>query len=62
MVQNWGFFMSNKKYTSKLYIHLPYYQLNNFTKMGDLLKTAVVVLVALAVYDMFIKKMLNKAA
>jgi hypothetical protein len=30
--------------------------------MGDLLKTAVVVLVALAVYDMFIKKMLNKAA
>lgn len=30
--------------------------------MADLLKTAVVVLVALAVYDMFIKKMLNKAA
>jgi uncharacterized membrane protein YqhA len=30
--------------------------------MAEMLKTAVVVLVVLAVYDLFIKKMINKTA
>jgi len=30
--------------------------------MAEMLKTAVVVLVVLAVYDLFIKKMINKNA
>ena len=48
-----------KKYTIPLYLKLK--QLI-FKNMGEMLKTAVVVLVVLAVYDLFIKKMLVKNA